>query len=239
MKKTMLILLAGAVLLCGTALAEETAGYSVAFAENQTTGYVWSFAVSDEAVLAVTDFEYRPAESAGGLVGAGGTHTWLITGKGAGEASVSFYDTWAWVEELTDPQVVYTFSVDESGILTLVSVEGMPEKYMSGMAVVQLQENPTTGYAWQFDAEPEGILTLLSDAYEADDTAVDIAGAGGVHTWIFKGEAAGTVLLTFNYARSFEPDEKPAAVVKLTYIVDDTLTVDLMGLDGDYGLYIN
>jgi len=238
MKKAMLIALACAVMLCAAAFAEETAGYTVAFTENQTTGYVWSYVVSDETVLGVTDFGYQTAESADSAVGAAGTHAWVITGLQAGEASVSFYYAWAWEEELSDPQVIYSFSVDAGGTLTLVSTEGMPEQYMSGTVVIRLVENPTTGYGWGYTAEPGGVVALLSDVFEADETAGEAAGAGGVHTWVFQGKAAGTVLLTFDYARSFESDETPAATVKLTYLVDDGLTVSLMGLDGDYDMYV-
>ena len=237
MRRAILLTLIIAIMLPCAAAAEETAGYFVSFLENQTTGYVWSYSISDETVLAVTDNGYQAMESNDGLVGSGGTHDWTITGLAAGDASVSFYYSWAWEEELADPQVVYTFSVDASGDLTLDSVEGMPEQYMSNTAIVQLRENPTTGYAWELSVEPAGILSVMSVGNEADDTDTETVGSGGMHTFVVQGMAPGTAVLTCNYIRSFEADDTPAATLNLTYMIDDALTVHLMGLDGDYDLY--
>jgi predicted secreted protein len=238
MKKPVLLLLVCAVLLCGTALGTDMAAYPVTFEENQTTGYMWFYAVSDETVLAVTDHGYQPKESSGDIVGAGGTHAWTITGAGAGEASVSFCYAWAWAEELPEPVVTYTFSSDAAGKLTLVSTEGLPEQYMSGTVAIRLMENPTTGYTWAVEAAPQGMLTPVRDVYEADAAAAGAVGAGGVHTWIYKSESAGTAILTFRYGRSFEEGSTPASELMLTYIINGDLSVNLMGLDGDYSMYI-
>ena len=238
MKKTAVFLLVCALLLGGSALGAETTSFSVTFAENQTTGHTWFYTISDEAVLAVSDLGFQPEETAGGLVGAGGTHSWTVTGTGSGEASVRFYYTWAWTEELTEPSVSYTFASDGAGGLTLLSTDGIPEQYMPGKVAVRLKENPTTGYQWYLETDIGGVLVPLDDVYEQESLSEDAVGAGGVHTWFFDIAAAGTVVLTFRYARSMETDETPAAKLMLTYLVDENLDAMLMGMDGDYEYFL-
>lgn len=239
MKKSMLVLLVIAVMLCGAAQGEEMASYPVSFLENQTTGYAWLYTVSDDMVLAVADNGYQPAENSEMAVGGGGTHSWDIGGLRKGEASVTFTYSQAWDPQPADPEVTFTFAVDDTGDLTLVAAAGLPEQYMPDKAVVRLNENPTTGYLWEAQAEPNGILSPIGDTYEAQQQAsLGAAGAGGVHTWIYSGTLEGTVVLTFRYTRSFEPDEPPASIMRFTYIVDENLYVTLMGMDGDYETYI-
>ena len=243
MKKAMLGLLVCAVLLYSAAAAEAS-GYTVEFSENQTTGYMWHYTVSDEAVLAVTDEQYQAPVESDGLVGAPGTHSWVIRGLKAGEASVSFTYAWAWEETLPEPDATYTFSSDSAGALTLVSVTGMPEQYMHGTMTVRLMENPSTGYGWTAEAEPQDALTLVRDAYEANevdeaDEPTDAAlGAGGVHTWIYQGKMPGTATVTFRYVRASDHGGTPESELKLTYLINSDLSVDLMGLDGDFSMYI-
>jgi inhibitor of cysteine peptidase len=236
MKKAILCLLACAALLIGTASAASE--YTVSYSENQTTGYMWYYTVSDETVLAVTDGGYKAPDASDSMVGVPGSHRWVIRALKAGEASVSFTYAWAWEETLPEPNVVYTFSADASGTLTLLSVTGMPEQYMSGTVMIRLLENPTTGYGWTADAQPQGMLTLVRDAYEADAAPEGVVGSGGVHTWVYQGAAPGTVIVTFRYARPSDSNGAAASELKLTYIVNSDLSVDLMGLDGDYSMYI-
>ncbi|NDL67486.1 protease inhibitor I42 family protein [Anaerotalea alkaliphila] len=69
---------------------------------------------------------------------------------------------------------------------------------------VKLQENPSTGYAWAYQMDKEGILELDSDAYAAPDADGGMVGAAGQHTWVFKGVGEGTVRLEFHYYRPWE-----------------------------------
>lgn len=237
MKKALLCLLVCAVLPLGAASAAAS-DYTVSYSENQTTGYMWHYTVSDDTVLSVTDGGYRAPVDTDGLVGVPGTHRWVVRGLKEGEASVSFYYAWAWEETLPAPDVIYTFSSDAAGTLQLLSVTGIPEQYMTGTVTIRLMENPTTGYNWTVAVEPQGLLLPVRDAYEADEAADSALGAGGVHTWVFQGETPGTVTLTFRYMQGFDAEGTAASEMKLTYTVNSDLTVDLMGLDGDYGMYV-
>ena len=228
MKKQIPVLLLFAVLCFGMAYADNADGYSVAFTEDQSAGYVWSFTVSDDAVLAVADY---------GTTDTAGTHAWLISGIGEGQASVSFYYMWAWAEEQQDPQVIYLFSSDAAGKLTLESIEGFPEQYMSGITVVKLAQDSATGLQWEVSIEPQGVLSLVRDTYDMDNTEGSTEGSGGVHSFLFQGEAAGTAVIYFRYVHTPGSGETPEAMVKLTYLVEGDRTALFMGLDGDYQQY--
>lgn len=237
MKKMALVLLMCTALICGAAQAGEAAPYSIVFDENPTTGYEWTFAVSDDSILAVADGGYTLSDGAENMAGAGGTHAWSVSGLKEGQASVTLTYARSWESDPSDPVVTYTFAVDAGLNVTVASAEGLPEQYMPGKAVIRLLENPTTGYEWTVEAQPEGIVSLESDEFTADAAAEGMVGAGGVHTWIFNAGGEGTVVLTFRYARSFEPNEQPAATVTFTYQVDAESRVTQMGIDGDYEQY--
>jgi predicted secreted protein len=234
MKRLALILLVCAVLAYGAAQAEEAAGYGIIFVENLTTGYMWTYVVSDESVLAVADAGYAQSEADGAVVGAGGTHAWSVSGLRAGTASVTF--TYGPIWESDDPAtvVVYTFAADANKNLTLQSIEGMPDQFVPKKAVVRLKENQTTGYTWKMVADKNGILKLDSDSYASDKAPEGMLGFGGVHTWVFSGAARGQVMLTFRYTRSSDESEEPAATAMITYVVDSDLNVTLLSVDGDY-----
>ncbi len=123
MKKLAAVALACALLACGTALGG-TIDYPITFRENPTTGYEWTYAVGDEAVLAVADIGYTAPENAGQMEGVGGTHTWVLSGLKAGETTVTFTYAHSWESAPDDPKVIYTFSVDADKNLTLVSALG-------------------------------------------------------------------------------------------------------------------
>ena len=86
MKKLMSISLAIALLtlLAGSALASggDTI-YAVVFRENATTGYTWAYENSDDSILTVDD--QGCADTDEQAMGAGSVHTWVISGRRAGE----------------------------------------------------------------------------------------------------------------------------------------------------------
>lgn len=55
--------------------------------------------------------------------------------------------------------------------------------------LVQLAENPTTGYTWNVTLS-EG-LVVLSDEYIQDEAEEGMVGVGGVHEWIIQAVATG------------------------------------------------
>jgi predicted secreted protein len=71
--------------------------------------------------------------------------------------------------------------------------------------VIALAANPTTGYAWSADQDPD--VTLVSSRQVADGA---LPGAEGTQELTFRAEHSGTTTLELAYARSFEPDVPPA-----------------------------
>jgi inhibitor of cysteine peptidase len=82
---------------------------------------------------------------------------------------------------------------------------------------LSLEENPTTGYRWEFLARPEPACVIVSDAY--DPNASGLAGSGGVHHWDFRAVDKGTCAVSLDYRRPWEKDAAPARTFKMTFVV--------------------
>lgn len=235
MKKAVLLLLACMVLFCSTAQGVTTILYKITFNENPATGLHWTTLISDETVLSLSDSGYVPAEGVDPLLEQGGTHAWTVGGLQEGEATVTFVSMKHWQEEITDLVFTFTFSVDADGNVTLLNTERLPEDYAPGHTMVRLIENPTTGYRWETEASPEGVLKLIVDQYEQDEAPEGMTGVGGVHTWVYRGQAQGDVTLTFRYVGPSGGD--PAAIVRCIFTVDERLLVSQPRIEGDYAQY--
>ncbi|HLZ60111.1 MAG TPA: protease inhibitor I42 family protein [Ktedonosporobacter sp.] len=70
--------------------------------------------------------------------------------------------------------------------------------------IIQLGENPSTGYTWAVASSDEQILKLQDSAYTA--TPPVQPGSGGTRTFTFVAQKSGTVPLQLKYWRSFEGD---------------------------------
>jgi inhibitor of cysteine peptidase len=84
-------------------------------------------------------------------------------------------------------------------------VETIDEKVAIGENItIKLDENPTTGYTWNYSISDDGKIELLFDEYIQDEVEDGIVGAGGVHEWTFNATESGEVEITFEYYRSWE-----------------------------------
>ncbi|MDD1709192.1 MAG: protease inhibitor I42 family protein [Methanoregulaceae archaeon] len=72
----------------------------------------------------------------------------------------------------------------------------------TGGLIIQLAENPSTGYSWNATVTPG--LTIIDDAYEADPQSQGRVGAGGTHFWIVSGTAEGEQKFSAVYMRPWE-----------------------------------
>ncbi len=70
--------------------------------------------------------------------------------------------------------------------------------------IISLDENPTTGYSWQFFITPaeQNIITDTAETYIAPDTS--LLGAGGIKEYSFTAARKGTATVTGYYFRSWE-----------------------------------
>jgi predicted secreted protein len=81
----------------------------------------------------------------------------------------------------------------------------MAEVKVDDVAAVILEENPSTGYIWEYVIEPEGILTE-EEKESFNKTEEKLVGAPKMAVWRFRAESAGDVTLTFKYLRPWEEE---------------------------------
>ncbi|MBQ8482384.1 MAG: protease inhibitor I42 family protein [Alphaproteobacteria bacterium] len=75
-------------------------------------------------------------------------------------------------------------------------------------AVITLEENPTTGYRWEFKIEPENqvIFSNIKEKYVYQQTK--LIGAGGIKEFSFKIRNAGKADIFGYYRRPWEKEDK-------------------------------
>lgn len=102
--------------------------------------------------------------------------------------------------------------------LTLTQEEsGKNVTLAAGEAVaVQLPENPTTGYSWEFFTEPENqdVIGDIKEEYTQDKAESGMVGVGGTKTYSFTAKQSGNVTIKGYYYRPWEnKDTNSAATV--------------------------
>jgi len=78
---------------------------------------------------------------------------------------------------------------------------------VGNLVVIQLRENPTTGYQWTFNQSDQQVLTFQGTEYTP--SAVIGVGGGGQRVFRFKGEQAGTTELDFKLWRQWQGEQSP------------------------------
>jgi inhibitor of cysteine peptidase len=86
---------------------------------------------------------------------------------------------------------------------------------------VELEENPSTGYAWRFVQRPDpAVARLAGSSYEPEEGAGNRAGAGGTRTFRFHAEAPGRTTMSLEYVFSHgESSRRPASRKRLVVAV--------------------
>lgn len=232
MLRKMAVLLLGMLLLVTPAYA---AVYETELTDNEvltvrlpddgTPGRSWVFEVSDPSLVDLLTSEYAFNEE--------------NDKESGGEFAASFIAKDA--EAKGDAQIIFQYKdEDEAGY---VSDEVVLNVYVDGgeihqslaysfcadveTLIVCLDANATTGYAWTYSVEGDLPLTLVSEDYFV--TNPDLVGSPGVYMAVFATEGeAGSAVLTFAYARSWETEE-PAHTLALdiSYNADSLLAFAL------------
>jgi inhibitor of cysteine peptidase len=63
---------------------------------------------------------------------------------------------------------------------------------------IKLEENPTTGYTWEYEISDENVVALDKDDYSPDDKTGQLTGSGGVKSYIFRALKAGAAEIAFS-----------------------------------------
>lgn len=92
---------------------------SMAFAGNPTTGYDWSYTLSQDGILSEVSNQYVPSETEMELVGAGGIYTWIFEAVSPGDVTVTFTYVQPWSNEAPAETLAFSFHVDDDKKVTL------------------------------------------------------------------------------------------------------------------------
>jgi inhibitor of cysteine peptidase len=84
--------------------------------------------------------------------------------------------------------------------------------------IVQLAENPTTGYQWNLTTTPG--LVVTNDTYEPSDTSGKLVGSGGTRTWEMTAAEKGDQEIHAVYGRSWEPVTGSETTFSATVVVE-------------------
>jgi len=80
---------------------------------------------------------------------------------------------------------------------------------------LSLPERPTTGYRWRLESDGSPACAVAGDRFEPES---QLAGAGGVRTWVLRAVAPGQTQLSAVSARSWGASP-PAATFQLRIAV--------------------
>lgn len=101
-------------------------------------------------------------------------------------------------------------------------------------ATLSLPSNPSTGYEWFVEQDPElfDIDSELADDTDGNDEGEALAGAGGTEVFTLTPKAEGTTTVTFSYERSWE-DAEPESTLTYTIKVSKDMQISVEAFAGD------
>jgi inhibitor of cysteine peptidase len=186
--------------------------------ENPTTGFLWNLSVTTG--ISVINDSYIPDDVTGKLVGSGGTHVWFLKAIKPGEQGISGVYRRPW-EPAATGVTFFTLSlvVEDSScggnVCTIpITTPAVPPRFHvyteadSGKAVqeplgetftIRLQENPTTGYAWNMTVS--GGLVISRNEYIPSSSTPQTVGSGGTRSFTLVTSARGDQAVTAEYRR--------------------------------------
>lgn len=132
----------------------------------------------------------------------------------AAEVSVAEEATEEVVEETTEETTEEVFSYNVSADVNTTELN----MTLNQVALIQLSENPTTGFSWNVTLS-DG-LTLLSDRYVQDPTPEGMVGVGGVHEWYVEAVAAGNQTFDGIYKQPWEETVGNETTYSLAILVE-------------------
>ena len=99
-----------------------------------------------------------------------------------------------------------------------VSIEGKT-------LIIELEENPTTGFSWSYTISDTDVIHLVEDGYMEDSEDPEVVGGGGMHEYKFEGLSAGEATIIFDYFKSWEGEETAEDHVEYTVSVNEDGTI--------------
>ncbi len=97
---------------------------TIALAGNPTTGFDWSYTLSEDGILSEVSNQYAPDANPMELVGAGGIHTWIFEAVAPGDVTATFTYKQPWDTDAAAAETkAFTFHVDADKKVTLEGVK--------------------------------------------------------------------------------------------------------------------
>jgi len=97
--------------------------------------------------------------------------------------------------------------------------------------VLNLVENPTTGYIWSYHIADSSIVSLTEDKFEAAKSADGTVGAGGIHTMKFTATSEGDTLLSLKLSRATVADDIIQVVMLNLHVQGNGMIYAISALD--------
>jgi len=109
---------------------------------------------------------------------------------------------------------------DGSDVTLTMEDDGSSVRLRRGSTLtVELESNPSTGYSWAVITQPAILSSTGEPEYIEPESADGVVGAPGTERFEFRGANAGTDVLEFEYARSWETTAPPEDTFKVTVTV--------------------
>lgn len=218
MKKGLIALLVAMCLLLPCALAEQAVEYEpllfTLWGDN-SEGYEWSCEYEDNGVLEAPFVEYMETEN-------GVSYEYNFGVRAPGRAQVVFNYGANFALSMPERTMICTVIADESGACTVRRAERYSQ---DRILVVNLPSNPTTGVNWNYEEDPSGMVTLVSEEYTPLDEYLE--GAGGNTEYTFRVEKSGEALLLFDYADMWNPDAEAQETYAVLVSANDAMEISI------------
>ncbi len=89
------------------------------------------------------------------------------------------------------------------------------------VAVITFDANPSTGYSWDCEMDPEGIVEIDKEFFTSPPQFDPIAGAPGSYTFVIVPVADGETTLTFYYMQAWVGHESATRIETYNFTVTD------------------
>lgn len=127
----------------------------------------------------------------------------------------------------TKTKMVFVLFILPMFILSLTSCAASADNLPDGVSIsgktimIELEENPSTGFSWSYSLSDEDVIHLVEDGYVADSDDPNVVGGGGMHEYKFEGLEAGETTIIFDYFKSWEGIESAEEHVEYVVTVED------------------
>ncbi len=85
--------------------------FTVKLDENPTTGYQWSYTISDENIVEISQDEYVADTHSGEMTGAGGVRSFTFIAKAKGNAVITMVYERSWEKSEDDEKISFQIDV--------------------------------------------------------------------------------------------------------------------------------